>query len=1026
MRFPFHHPLLLAAALSAAGGAAFSAAASATAASSATAAAAAAPPARDVFNFNLDWRLHTGDPAGAQTPDFDDRAWKRVTLPRAWNEDDAFRRDIRDHSTGVAWYRKTFTLPPGSEGKKVFAEFEGVRQAGEFFINGRAVGLSENGVMAVGLDLTDFVHPPGRPNVLAVRTDNDWDYRERATGQRYQWADKNFNANYGGLTKNARLHITGKLYQTLPLFSNLGTTGVYVYATGHDVARGAATLTAESEVRNETAAPQAVAYRVSVADMDGRVVAVFGSTDADAGGFSIPATLAPGETKTLRASRRVEGLHFWSWGYGYLYTVTTELLVDGRVVDRVATRTGFRKTDFSRGLITLNDRVLQVKGYAQRTSNEWPALGLSVPPWLSDFSNGLIVEGNGSLVRWMHVTPWKQDVESCDRAGLIQAMPAGDAERDPDGRRWGQRVELMRDAIIYNRNNPGILFYECGNRGISEGHMREMKALRDAYDPHGGRAIGSREMLASRAAEYGGEMLYVNKSARLPFWATEYSRDEGLRKYWDEFSPPYHRDGDGPPYRGKPAPEYNRNQDSHAIENVARWFDYWRERPGTGSRVSSGGVNIIFSDSNTHHRGGENYRRSGEVDAMRIPKDGFFAHQVMWDGWVDVERPRIHVLGHWNYAPGVVKSVRAVSSADEVEFFLNGRPLGRGAQSRRFLFTLENVAWEPGELRAVGYARRRDGARGQVCETARITAGEPAALRLRAMTGPAGFKADGADVALVEFEVVDARGRRCPAALNPVTFALDGPAEWRGGIAQGPGNHILDTTLPVECGVNRVLVRSTREAGVITLRAASPGLRAAAVELVTTAVAADAGGLSRALPADGLPSYLKRGPTPATPSFTPARIAVPIQNATAGANAGEAWAAFDDDETTRWRNDGAIETAWLTCTLARPAVPGELTMKLTGWRRQTYPLVVLVDGREVWRGETECSLGYITLPLKPVRGRELTLKLAGAGGSADAFGITELETPPPGAIPDPGSVQVRPGVLSIIELECYETIEPSP
>src|SRR2546430_6155481 len=67
---------------------------------------------------------------------------------------------------------------------------------------------------------------------------------------------------------------------------------------------------------------------------------------------------------------------------------------------------------------------------------------------------------------------------------------------------------------------------------------------------------------------------------------------------------------------------------------------YWRERPGTGTRVNSGGVNIIFSDSNTHHRGAENYRRSGEVDAMRLPKDSYFANQVMWDGWVDVERPR--------------------------------------------------------------------------------------------------------------------------------------------------------------------------------------------------------------------------------------------------------------------------------------------------------------------------------------------------------------------------------------------------
>jgi hypothetical protein len=38
--------------------------------------------------------------------------------------------------------------------------------------------------------------------------------------------------------------------------------------------------------------------------------------------------------------------------------------------------------------------------------------------------------------------------------------------------------------------------------------------------------------------------------------------------------------------------------------------------PGTGKRVSSGGVNIIFSDSNTHYRARK--PRSGEVDAMRI------------------------------------------------------------------------------------------------------------------------------------------------------------------------------------------------------------------------------------------------------------------------------------------------------------------------------------------------------------------------------------------------------------------------
>src|SRR4029079_4211378 len=155
------------------------------------------------------------------------------------------------------------------------------------------------------------------------------------------------------------------------------------------------------------------------------------------------------------------------------------LKINGRVVDAVTTRTGFRKTEFKNGMIYLNDRVIMVHGYAQRTSNEWPAIGLSVPAWMSDYSNGLMVESGGNLVRWMHITPWKQDVESCDRVGLMQAMPAGDAEADVTGRRWEQRVEVMRDAIVYNRNNPSILFYESGNENISEEHMAQMKALRD-------------------------------------------------------------------------------------------------------------------------------------------------------------------------------------------------------------------------------------------------------------------------------------------------------------------------------------------------------------------------------------------------------------------------------------------------------------------------------------------------------------------------------------------------------------------
>ena len=961
--------------------------------------------ARTKYNFNSDWKLLVGDPKGTEAPAFDDSGWKSVTLPHAWNEDSAFKVSIHDLPTGVAWYRKRFRLPAGSTNQKVFLEFEGIRQAGEFFLNGKFIGRHENGVMAFGFDITNQLNPAPRENVLAARIDNSWTYHEQATNSPFQWNDRNFYANYGGINKNVYLHVTDKLYQTLPLYSSLGTTGVYIHASDFDIAGRRATITAETQVKNERANSETCDFEVAIADPDGRTIKTI------EGGSQ---TIAAGETKTLVASARVDHLNFWSWGYGYLYDVYTILKVNGRVVDVVRTRAGFRKTEFAHGIVKLNDNPIQLKGYAQRTTNEWPSIGLSVPPWLSDFSNRMIVEGNGNLIRWMHVTPWKQDVESCDRVGLMEAMPAGDSEQDVTGRRWEQRVELMRDAIIYNRNNPSVIFYECGNKAISEAHMQQMKALRDTFDPHGGRAIGAREMLDSKVAEYGGEMLYIDKSAAKPMWAMEYSRDEGLRKYWDEFSPPYHKNGDGPLYQNQDASAYNRNQNSHAIEDVMRWYDYWRERPGTGERVSAGGVNIIFSDSNTHFRGAENFRRSGEVDAMRLPKDGYVAHQVMWDGWVDVEHPRIHIIGHWNYQPGTKKEVYVVSSADKVELFVNGKSQGVGAQSSRFLYIFKNVLWEPGVVKAVGY----DAHGKKICETEIKTAGKPLRIRLSVHTGPSGLRADGSDLALVDVEVVDAAGNRCPTALNLIHFSISGPAEWRGGIAQGPDNYILAKSLPVECGINRVLLRSTPDSGLIRLKAEADGLKPAAVEIASRAVKS-VDGLSLEMPDADLLTNLTRGPTPAAVPLLSSRTPVRIFSASAGANVATAALSFDDNEATSWSNDGQLGSAWIIYELDRPASINEVTLKLGSWRTRSYPIRISIDGQTLFSGNTSPSLGYVTFTFPPTMGRHVKIELTGepkdANNVANAVGIT-------------GNREVGPksSTFSIVEVEIYEPTNRRP
>lgn len=137
----------------------------------------------------------------------DDSKWKKVTLPYAWNQDEAYSRSCDSLTTGVVWYRKHFELSEEQvNNTKLILEFEGARMLAEVYVNGKYAGRSENGVMAFGIDITDKVK--AGENVIAVKTDNDWQYRERAKGSdgqernaKFQWHDHNFYANYGGLPK---------------------------------------------------------------------------------------------------------------------------------------------------------------------------------------------------------------------------------------------------------------------------------------------------------------------------------------------------------------------------------------------------------------------------------------------------------------------------------------------------------------------------------------------------------------------------------------------------------------------------------------------------------------------------------------------------------------------------------------------------------------------------------------------------------------------------------------------------------
>jgi len=838
--------------------------------------AAYVPPQspRSTLNLNLDWKFIREDVSGAEAPGFDDAKWATVSLPHSFNDVDSFRMIIShsggDRGTykGLSWYRKRFKLPEELAGHNLFLEFEGMRQAGDIYLNGKAVGLYENGVTAYGIDITRAASF-GADNVLAVKVDNRITYAEQATNTTYQWNANDFNPDHGGIDRHVWLHVTGKIHQTLPLYYGLESHGVYVHSANFNIARKTADVTVESEVRNNSGDRATVGLTAVIVDHAGKVCARFNGDPVD---------MVDGEKSVQMASGSLEDARFWSPDDPYLYEVYTILKVEGEVVDVARLVTGFRKAEFKGGAgtggIYINDKFVYLKGYAQRCSNEWVALGGGYPDWLHDYTARMIRESHANYVRWMHVSPKRVDADTMARFGIVQLCPAADKERDKEGRQWEQRVEVMRNSMIYFRNNPSILFWEAGATVITAEHMKQMVALQQQWDPEGQRVVGSRgssDEAANRVltpvSQYFGVMvaqdprterlaqpsdLFRGFSAerrdKAPVIEVEDYREEGARRFWDDYSPPYYG------FKKGPDDTWQLTSESFALGGVKRYWEYWDHRISNADPTHSrwaGYASIFFSDSDGDGRQNtsEVARVSGKVDAMRLPKEIYFAHRVIQN-----EQPDLHILGHWSY-PAVpaagpntgtgktVKTIYVIANTKSVELLVNGKSAGVNSKPESgWIFAFPEVEFAPGSLKAVG----RNGAF-IAAQHELTTAGPPVAIKLTAIVGPEGLQADAQDVALIDVEVIDAKGQRCPIDDARIDFTCTGPAIWRGGYNSGKTDSTNNLYLNTELGINRVAVRSTLTPGTITVTAVRNGLKPARVQIVAKTVNIE-NGLSTVVP----------------------------------------------------------------------------------------------------------------------------------------------------------------------------------
>ncbi len=816
---------------------------------------------RLTLNFNPDWRFVKEDPAGASAPAFDDSNWSVVSTPHTFNDVDTFdnwstpgHRGEQIQWSGRTWYRKTFSAPAAWNGKKVFIEFEAARQIAEVYLNGEKLGVAKTGFTPFGFDLTPHLKV-GAPNVLAVMVDNRFmkDPLDPATiaelakrngeaaaplssianpnlgelskkvnetipenlddlqADQIPWNNPHWHPAHGGLYRNVRLIVTDPLHITLPLYSFLQTTGPYVYAT--EISNASAKVGVEVPVKNDRAAGATVELLNEMFDADGRSVFAMKTTE----------TIAAGVEHTFKLAAVIPSPRLWEPAYPHLYRVVCSLRVGGQTIDTAEIPLGIRavRWDASAGFF-INGSHLKLHGWGQKPTDEWPGLGAAQPDWLHFTTLDLMKQAGGNFVRWGHAASGPAQINAGDRLGIIALQPGTDGESDTVRAAWKLRTIAFRDMVIYFRNNPSVLIYEGGNQKVTREHAAELRGLMDKYDPHGGRAYAHRraDAITAEFMDVGIGTEGGREIARLPVVEGEYDREESPRRVWDDASPPNFG------YPEAKGMTYQLTSEQYAANQVNQYMKK------LGAPEHAGGGNWIFSDSTSGGRvPAEVARAGGEVDGVRLPKEAYYVCAAMWR-----PDPQVHIIGHWTYPTGTTKNVFVASNAEDVELFLNGASLGHGKVSDKYLFTFKEVAFAPGELKAVASTGGK-----VIAMHVLHTVGAPIALKLTPITAPGGLRADGEDIALIDVEAVDANGERCPTFQQRADFETAGPAVWRGGYNSGKINSTNNAFLDLEAGINRVAVRATRTAGKITVVANSAGLRDATVMIESRPFSAEGG-----------------------------------------------------------------------------------------------------------------------------------------------------------------------------------------
>lgn len=778
---------------------------------------------RSTTDFNFGWSFALGDDASWSDPDFDESGWRELHLPHDWSIEGEFSPT---HPAGVnggalpggiGWYRKHFTTP---EAGRVSIEFDGIYMNSSIWVNGEYAGGRPYGYSSFNIDITPMLNPEGEDNVIAVRVDHS----VQPSGRWYTGS---------GIYRDVRMVCTQR--------SRIAYGGIRI--TTPETSADEAIVVASAETEIEEGKEGVIRQRILNAR--GRAVA---KSDGN---------------EPLRISKP----RLWDINDPYLYTLETELVVDGKVADRVQTRFGVRHTewDSERGFL-LNGRVVKLFGACMH--HDLGCIGSAVHRRALERQLQILMGAGVNAIRTAHNPPAPELLDLCDEMGILVVDEIFDEWKSAKTRggyarffdEWHEKD--VTEIVRRDRNHPSVIMWSIGNEIAEQGGRtpeaneankaltRRLAELVRSEDDTRAVSCGGHQLSKENNLYTSGALDVIGLNYRshgydslrvwfpgMPILASEtvsaqnsrgiyYQPSTGLRivPRWGPLP-----DGKGFGRIDEPianqctAYDNCRSMWSVTTTHQNAWIPV-RDRDFVAGTFVWTGFDYLGEPTAFGWPSRSSY--FGFIDLAGFPKDSYYMYQSEW-----TDKTMLHILPHWNWNEGDKIDIWAYyNNADEVELFLNGTSLGRSSKTNERLHAFwPEVAFEAGTIEAVSYKNGKEVARAK-----HITAAD--ADRLKISADRKTIEADGYDLSFITIEALDKDGHPVPTADHMLRFKVSGKGELF-GVDNGNAADTLclkGTQKALFSGKALAVVRSIKgEKGKITLEVSSDELGEASIDIKT-------------------------------------------------------------------------------------------------------------------------------------------------------------------------------------------------